>query len=177
MELFCGDWCLKVQMFKLSEKLRKLNIEQKLLFLATLLIPMLVFVAYVNIIFNETYMILSEYFNPPTGSLDFSCCSSGSYGPFYLTILGFSSVLTLFISSIYTFKLNYTKSVLFLTISSLITYFLLVASFYIMTHNKVISQSNYVIENLDFISFTLFISLLLIWQISVYFRFRNQKLY
>lgn len=162
-------------MFKLSEKLRKLNIEQKLLFLATLIIPLLVLLAFLHSIYAMIYKSFLEYLNPPKGTIDFSCCSGGSSSPFYLSIIGFASLLTLFISSIYIFIRNFSRSTIFLIISSLIAYFLLIARYYFIELNNTLSE--YLIDNIDLISFTLYLSILLIWQISAFFKYRNQNLY
>lgn len=160
-------------MIKLSEKFSKLNIDQKLLFLATLLIPFLVFAVYINLIFNEIYTVVSEYLNPPKFYI--SNCWYG-FIPFYLTILGFSSLFTLSVSSFYIIVRNLSKSLIFLGISVFITYFFLFGRCYYFSQNTRGTLLDYLLNSIDLITYTFYISILLIWQISAFSRYKTIKL-
>ena len=163
-------------MFKLSEKLGKLNIEQKLLFLATLFIPILVFAAYVNLILNEIHIVISEYLNPPNSLINFSV-GGIRFNPYYLTIIGIIFNLSLIASSRNILNRKFENFLAF----SVIAFLLLIARiFYIyyLCHQSFTEVSlklftSYIIEDLT--TFVIFLPLL-VWQISAFVRFRNQQL-
>jgi hypothetical protein len=157
-------------MFKLSEKLGKLNFEQKLLLLATLFVPTLIFVVFLNLAFNEIYILLF----PPDPRINFS--SGSAIKSFYFSGIGILSLVTLLTSAIVVLYRKLVISLVFLTITLLL----------ILTRIFQVGQNifyNYLEPSPELIFYSFIediiffgiVSFLFIWQISIYLRIRNQS--
>lgn len=163
-------------MLKISEKLSNLNLEQKLLFLATLVVPTFVFVIFLNLAFNEMYSMVHKFLFPPTTNIDFSVCGV-RIQPFYFSIVGSISLLTLSISTVSILRTNFKTSLFFLGLTLFIIFsrILEIYFFVFQNFNKPSFELvfYFVIEDLIFFAIVLF---LLIWQISIFYRMPKTKL-
>lgn len=163
-------------MSKIAKKLSKLNVEQKLLFLATLIVPTFIFVIFLNSAFNEIYSIIHKILFPPTTNIDFSNCGV-RIQPFYLSIIGIISILTLSMSSFSILRRNFKTSILFLVITLLIilTRILEIYFFVFQNFNKPSFDLvfYFVIEDLIFFAI---VSFLFVWQFTIFYRIPNAKL-
>lgn len=162
-------------MLKLSEKLNNLNFEQKLLFLATLIVPTFIFVIFLILAFNKIYTEVDKFLFPPQTNIDFSCCYGIFIQSFYFTISGIISLVTLSISGILVLCRKFRISLVFIMITLLL---ILTRVFGVIYYYQNFLEHPYdlIFYNLieDFIYFGI-VSFLFIWQISILFRQRSKS--
>ena len=163
-------------MFKLSEKLNILNLEQKFLFLATLIVPTLIFVILLISAFNKIYTEVYKFLFPPQTNIDFSCCYGIIIQSFYFSISGLISLVTLSISGILVLYRKFRISLVFIMITLLLILTRVLGIIYYY-QNFLEHSYDLVFYNLieDFIYFGI-VSFLLFWQISILLRISMQLL-
>lgn len=158
-------------MLKFSNKISNLNFEQKLLFLATLAIPAIIFIGLFDLAIREIYSLISDYLFPLDPRINFSSCGIGIDPlPIPYAIL---CALTLFFSSISILRQKFISSLIF--ISATLSLIVLRATSIFYLFNQIFNEfsferlANYLIS--DFIAFVV-VSILFIWQISILWRIR-----
>ncbi len=147
-----------------------------MLFLATSIIPCLVFVAILFLIFQSVSSIVWKYFVPPPKSvIDFSISHSPTY-PFLIGYF-FISVVSLAFTTISILFQKYFWSIFFLFIPLFFITFktIYVYQWYQESFYESLLKSFFdAIDMLDLIFF-FFVSILLFWQISILWRIRAKN--
>lgn len=149
-------------MIKLTKKFGSLNLEERLLFVATLIIPIIVFGGIFFYLSKEIYFETDKYFFPPAKTqLDISV-TYGLYLPFYL--IGYIIIVAILLtfSSLFLLHRKYSFAISLAILSIII----IVTRIFMVQGLLPDNQDEFAIQFVDGL-FLFIISTILIWQISI----------